>query len=235
MGPKAAAILASVSNLTDVVGSNYKDEIVKPTVRILTIAGASIRAIRVSYLGGPGWELHIPIESALAVYKKLMAVGKDFDLINAGYRCIESCRLEMFYRAWGSDIGPDYTPFEAGLGWAVKLHKSNQPFLGRDALLRQFDAGVDSLKRRLVCFTTSDKTVRLLGRETIYRNDQRVGWLSSGGYGHYLDTPIGIGYVRNSDGVSEEYLGDGIYQLDVAGMRYDCQLSLKPLLKLPVS
>ena len=234
MGPKAAAILTSVSNLTDVVGSNYKDEIVKPTVRILTIAGASIRAIRVSYLGGPGWELHIPVESALAVYKKLMSVGKDFDLINAGYRCIESCRLEMFYRAWGSDIGPDYTPLEAGLGWAVKLHKSNQPFLGRDALLRQFDTGVGSLKRRLVCFTTSDKTVRLLGRETIYRNDQRVGWLSSGGYGHYLDTPIGIGYVRNSDGVSEEYLGDGIYQLDVAGKRYDCQLSLKPLLKLPV-
>ena len=92
---------------------------------------------------------------------------------------------------------------------------------------------MNSLQRRLVCFTTSDKSVRLLGRETIYRNDQRVGWLSSGGYGHYLDTPIGIGYVRNSDGVSE-YLQDGTYQLDVAGQRYDCELSLKPLLKLPV-
>ena len=74
-------------------------------------------------MGELGWELHFPIEHAENIYDSLMKNGEPLGLVNAGYRTIESCRLEKGYRAWSSDIGPDHTPLEAGLGWAVKLKK----------------------------------------------------------------------------------------------------------------
>src|SRR3954454_20032897 len=107
-----------------------------------------------------------------------MATDGQFGLVNAGYRAIESCRLEKGYRAWGSDIGPDHTPVEAGLGWAVKTRK-NMPFKGREAIERQLEGGV---KKILSFFVPDDPDIVLLGRETIYRDDKRVGWLSSGGF-----------------------------------------------------
>ncbi len=84
-------------------------------------------ALRVTYVGELGWELHVPVEFAATVYGALMQAGAEFGIANAGYRAIETLRLEKGYRAWGADIGPDYTPFEAGLGWAVKL-KSGDAF-----------------------------------------------------------------------------------------------------------
>jgi len=101
------------------------------------------------------------------------------------------------------------------------------------ALLDQLEAGQDKLSRRLVCITPEDKTVILHGRETLYRNGERVGWLSSAGYGHFLQTPIGFAYVRNAAGVSNRYLSEGSYQLEVAGELFACTVSLRPLLKLP--
>src|SRR3546814_8520622 len=84
-------------------------------------------------------------------------------------------RLEKGYRAWSSDIGPDHTPVEAGLAWAVKL-KKNIDFKGRAAIEAQVAGGV---KKRLACFTVDDPDLVLLGRETIYRDGERVGWLTS--------------------------------------------------------
>jgi 4-methylaminobutanoate oxidase (formaldehyde-forming) len=154
-----------------------------------------------------------------------MASGGELGLVNAGYRAIESCRLEKGYRAWGSDIGPDHTPVEAGLGWAVKMRK-NIPFRGREAIERQLAGGV---KKRLACFIPEDADAVLLGRETIYRDGKRVGWLSSGGFGYTLGKPIGYGYVRNPDGVTEDFVLSGTYELDVARERIPCKVSLSPL------
>ena len=122
-------------------------------------------ALRVTYVGELGWELHVPVEFALTVYDALMAAGQPHGLANAGYRAIESLRLEKGYRAWGAEIGPDHSPLVAGLGWAVKL-KRDTPFLGREALLEQ---QAKPLPRLLAGFTT-DPEVVLLGRETIYRD-----------------------------------------------------------------
>ena len=149
--------------------------------------------MRLTYVGELGWELHLPVAHALSVYRQVMAAGAEFGIANAGYRAIESLRLEKGYRAWGSDIGPDYTPFEAGLGWAVKL-KKNIPFQGREALAAQQGR---PLTKRLACFTLDDPEVVLLGRETIYRAGRRVGWLTSAGWGYTVATNIGYGYVRN--------------------------------------
>lgn len=154
-----------------------------------------------------------------------MAAGQEFGIANAGYRAIETLRLEKGYRAWGGDIGPDYTPLEAGLGWAVKFKKGT-PFLGREALEVQKRNGV---KKLLATFTVDDPAVILLGRETIYRNGERVGWLASGGYGHTLGQPIGLGYVRNPAGVDEDFVLSGTYELEVAGERVHANVHLAPL------
>lgn len=219
MGPRSRAVLSAV---TDADVSN--EAFPFGSYREISIAGAEVRALRVTYVGELGWELHVPMESMLPVYDALMEAGAEHSLVNGGYRAIESLRLEKGYRAWGSDIGPDYTPLEAGLGWAVKL-KKNALFLGRDALLEQ---STKPLEKRLACFTAAPEVV-LLGRETIYRDGERVGWLTSGGYGYTVRKAIGYGYVRNKAGVTTEYLTSGRYELEVAAERVPCEIHLAPL------
>jgi 4-methylaminobutanoate oxidase (formaldehyde-forming) len=220
MGPKSREILARV---TDVDVSNAAFPF--GNVREITIDRTPVRALRITYVGELGWELHIPVEHATAVYDRLMAAGRPLGLVNAGYRAIESLRLEKGYRAWGADIGPDHTPLEAGLGWAVKL-KSNRPFLGREALEAQARA---PLKKRLAGFTVDDPAIVLLGRETIFRDGKQVGWLTSGGWVYTIGKGIGYGYVRNPDGVTAEYLTSGRYELEVACERIPATVHLAPL------
>ncbi|WP_299640554.1 FAD-dependent oxidoreductase [uncultured Ruegeria sp.] len=219
MGPKAREILAAVTR-NDVSNNGFKFG----TIRTIGIAGCPVKALRVTYVGELGWELHLPVEYAQTVYDALMEAGRPHGLINAGYRAIESLRLEKGYRAWGSDIGPDHTPFESGLGWAVKLRK-NIDFKGRAASEAQKTGGV---KKMLACFTVESDVV-LLGRETIYRNGERVGWLTSGGYGYTVGKSIGYGYIRNAKGVDAEYVTSGTYELDVATQRVPCEVTLQPL------
>jgi 4-methylaminobutanoate oxidase (formaldehyde-forming) len=220
MGPASRKVLAAVT------GDDLSDATFPfGAVRQIDIAGTTVTALRVTYVGELGWELHIPVESAAEVYDLLMAAGKAHGIADAGYRAIESLRLEKGYRAWGADIGPDYTPLEAGLGWAVKL-KSNVPFLGREAILTQRDNGVDKM---LAGFAVADPDVVLLGRETIYRNGERCGWLTSGGWGYTVERNIGYGYVRNGNGVDRDYVLSGTYELEVATERVPCDVFMEPL------
>jgi len=219
MGPRARDILQAVTR-DDVGDAAFPFA----THRLIGIAGCPVRALRVTYVGELGWELHIPVESAINVFDALHAAGRDHGLINAGYRAIETLRLEKGYRAWGADIGPDHTPDEAGLGWAVKLRK-NIDFKGRAAVEAQRATGVGKM---LVTFT-ADPDIILLGRETIYRNGRRVGWLGSAGFGHTIGRSIGMGYVREPDGVTADYVLAGNYELEVATERVPCAVTLKPL------
>jgi 4-methylaminobutanoate oxidase (formaldehyde-forming) len=215
MGPRSRDLLSRVTR-DDLSNEGFPFA----AQRTITIAGAPVTALRITYVGELGWELHVPSEHAPVVYAKLSEAGADLGLANAGYRAIETLRLEKGYRAWGSDIGPDYTPLEAGLGWAVKL-TSNLPFLGREALTAQ---AAGPLEKRLACFTVADPGVVLLGRETIYRDGARVGWLTSGGWGYTVEKNIGYGYVRNADGVDDDYLFGGCYELEVAGEPVPCEI-----------
>ena len=220
MGPAARDVLAAAT--PDEVSN---EAFPFATCRQITIGGAPVWALRITYVGELGWELHVPSESALQVYRRLVAAGEPHGLADAGYRAIESLRLEKGYRAWGADIGPDYTPFEAGLGWAVKL-KTNLDFQGRAALVEQQGR---PLAKRLACFTLDDPEVVLLGRETLYRDGERVGWLSSAGWGYTLGTNIGYGYVRRAEGVDQAFLEAGTYELEVAGKRLPCRYRAGPL------
>ncbi len=220
MGPAAREVLATVCD-ADLSNEAFPFG----AVRQIAVAGAKVTALRITYVGELGWELHLPVEAAPRVYDALMAAGAAHGIVNAGYRAIESLRLEKGYRAWGADIGPDHTPLEAGLGWAVKL-SSNVPFLGRDAVAAQRAAGV---KKLLAGFTVAEPDVVLLGRETIYRNGERVGWLTSGGWGYTVARSIGYGYVRNMAGVDRDYVLSGTYELEVATERVPCEVFLEPL------
>ncbi len=221
MGPRARDVVAAVTD-DDVSNEGFPFA----TVREIRIAGAPVLALRVTYVGELGWELHVPVEHATGVYDALMAAGSEHGIVNAGYRAIESLRLEKGYRVWGSDITPGHTPLEAGLGWAAKL-KTDIDFLGREALVKQKAAG---LRRRLACFTVDDPEVTLLGRETIFRDGERVGWLTSAGWGYTVGKNIGFGYVdRDEPGIKADWLRAGRYELEVATRRFPAGLHLGPL------
>jgi len=220
MGPRARDVLARITD-ADVSNRGFPFA----ACREIAICGAKVRALRLTYVGELGWELHFPIGRGGAIYDAVMEAGRPHGIVNAGYRAIESLRLEKGYRAWAADIGPDYTPLEAGLGWAVKL-KTNVPFLGREALAEQASV---PLAKRLACFTVDDPEAVLLGRETIYRDGERVGWLSSGGWGYTVEKNIGYGYVRNAAGVTREYLEAGSYELEIAARRTPCRIHFRPL------
>jgi sarcosine dehydrogenase len=220
MGPRARGLLGRVTS-DDVSDAAFPFG----AWREIHIAGAPVRALRVTYVGELGYELHVPVEFACTVYDALREAGRELGLAHAGYRAIESLRLEKCYRAWGADIGPDYTPLEAGLGFAVKLG-TPQPFFGRAALERQRTAG---LSKRLVCFTVDDPDVVLLGRETIYRDGVPVGWLSSGGYGYTAGKAIGYGYVRHGGPIDADWLSAGRFELEVATERVPATLHFQAL------
>jgi 4-methylaminobutanoate oxidase (formaldehyde-forming) len=218
MGPLARQVLSAVCS-DDLSHEGFPFG----TLRRISIAGTPVDALRVTYVGELGWELHLPRENAVVVYDALKAAGLEHGIADAGYRAIESLRLEKGYRAWGSDIGPDHTPLEAGLGWAVKLRR-DVVFRGRDALVAQRDAGV----RKMLAGFLVDGDYVLLGRETIYRNGVRVGWLTSGGFGYTIDRSIGYGYVRNPDGLDADWVMSGSYELEVATVRVPATVSLQP-------
>ncbi|WP_353643169.1 FAD-dependent oxidoreductase [Mesorhizobium sp. WSM2239] len=220
MGPRARDVLAAVTD-ADVSKAAFPFG----HVREIVIAGQKVRALRITYVGELGWELHVPIDATGEVFDTLMAAGKPHGIRPVGYRALESLRLEKGYRAWGSDITPNDTPFEAGLGWAVKLRKKID-FVGRQALEKLQG---ETLKKRFTCFTVDDPEIVLLGRETILRNSEAVGYLTSGGYGYTVGKNIGYGYVRNPNGVGDDFLLSGDYELVVAMERTRAVLHMEPL------
>jgi sarcosine dehydrogenase len=212
MGPRAREVLGRVCS-DDVSNAGLPFG----TARRISVAGCEVLALRVTYVGELGWELHMPVDMAVTVYTALTGQGVTL----AGYRAIETLRLEKGYRAWGADIGPDHTPVEAGLGWACRKSGGYQ---GADVVAAQRAGGV----RKMLATFTVDGGVTLLGRETIYRDGVRVGWLSSGGYGHTVGRGIGMGYVRH-DGVTEDFVLGGSYELEVASARVPATVHLGAL------
>lgn len=220
MGPRSRATIAAV---TEADMSNAAFPFGR--VREIAIAGHRVRVLRVTYVGELGFELHIPIAATGDVFDALMGAGARHGIAPAGYRALEALRLEKGYRAWGSDITPNDTPFEAGLGSFVKLN-SNLAFMGREACAAEAHG---PLKKKLAGFTTEDPLIVLIGRETILRDGRQVGYLTSGGYGYTIGKPIGYGYVRNGEGVSDDYILSGSYELVVAKDVVKAHAHLAPL------
>jgi glycine cleavage system aminomethyltransferase T len=183
-GPRAREILQSVS---DHVLSNEAFPFL--SAQRIDVADASALAVRIGYVGELGYELYIPQECAAGVYQALWEAGKAHGIANAGYRAIESARLEKGYLYWSGDISPDYNPYEAGLGFCVALGKGD--FIGRTALLTAKSEGVT---RRLCSFTV-EGFAPLHGGEAILHEGKVVASTTSAGYGHTLGKSIAFGYL----------------------------------------
>jgi 4-methylaminobutanoate oxidase (formaldehyde-forming) len=144
-------------------------------------------ALRVTYVGELGWELYCPMEFGLRLWDAIWEASRDHGLVAGGYKAIDSCRLEKGYRVWGADITPDDTPYEAGLGFAVKLDKGD--FVGREALR---NANAD---RKLACLVLAEPRAVALGSEPVRIDGETVGGVTSGGYGYTVERSIAYAYV----------------------------------------
>ena len=194
-GPLARRILEKVAD-----GDVGNEAFPYMTARHLRIGYAPVLALRVTYLGELGWELHLPTEYAAHAYELLSAAGQEFGVADAGYRAIDSLRLEKRYLYWGSDITPDYTPYEAGLGFAVSLKKKSD-FIGRAALEKAKAAGP---KRKLITLLV-DAPVQLYGGEAIRRAGKVLGVTSSAGWGHTVGKAVAFGYVPAEEAGHADY------------------------------
>ena len=179
-GPAAREILSAATDGDLSFGYMRSGEI--------EIAGVPCLALRVTYVGELGWELYAPIARGLALWDALTVAGRPHGLLAAGYKAIDSLRLEKGYRVWGSDITPEDTPYEAGLGFAVKLDKGD--FVGRDALL-----AAQEPERRLACLTLAEPRAVALGSEPVRIDGELVGRVTSGGYGYTVERSIAYAYV----------------------------------------
>jgi len=204
MGPNARKVLQP---LTD---ANLANEAFPfATSQIISVGKATARAVRITYVGEVGWELHVPAGQAALVYDSIVEAGRPFGLVNAGHYAINSLRLEKGYRAWGADISPVDTALEAGLGFAINWKKD---FLGKEALLKQKQAG---LARQLVTFVLQDPEPVLWGSEPILRDGKAVGYTTSGSYGHTLGGAVGMGYVKGAEPIQS-----GRFEINVSGKLY---------------
>lgn len=195
-GPKARDLFERVTD-ADVSNGGFPFG----TCRSLHIGSAPALALRISYHGELGWELHIPTEYMSGVYETLMAAGEEFGLRDVGYRTLESCRLEKGYFVWGRDITIDYTPFEARLGFNVDFEEGGE-FLGRAALEAEQAAG----SRQKMCLFTIDEEVSLFGSEPILRHGRVLGIVTSGGIGHRLGKTVLMGYLPIEESKAKDFV-----------------------------
>ncbi|MBN8249930.1 MAG: FAD-dependent oxidoreductase, partial [Verrucomicrobia bacterium] len=222
MGPQARTLLSRVTD-----SDLSSDAFPFGAAQVIGVGAATARALRVTYVGELGWELHLPVEQTAVAYDALWAAGADLGVADAGHYAINSLRLEKGYRAFGAELSPDETPLEAGLGFAVAWDKPGG-FLGRDALLKQRALGV---RKRLVLFALQDPEAILWGSEPILRDGITVGYTTSGAYGHTVGASVSMGYVRDPGGstISTEWVLGGRYEILLNGTRIPARVSLKPL------
>lgn len=163
------------------------------TMREMTVGFApGVRALRVNFVGSLGWELHHPIEYQNHLYDALMEAGRAFDIGLAGMRAMDSLRLEKSYRLWGTDLNAENSALEAGLNRFVRLNKG--AFTGRDALVRQQEAGVPNT----YCTLEIDADdADPFGNEPVFMDGEVVGRGTAGGYGHYVGKSLMLGYVKS--------------------------------------
>ncbi len=211
-GPRSREVLQSVSD-HDLSSAAY------PFLKAGTISvgNAMVGCVRIGYVGELGYELYVPQEFAAHVYETLWQAGEKFGIVNAGYRAIESCRLEKGYLYWSGDISPDYNPYEAGLGFNVKLEKGN--FVGHEALARIRQNGV---KRRLCSFVI-DGFAPLHGGEPILLDEKVLSSTTSAGFGHTLGKTIAFGYLP------VELLRQSDFEIEAFGNRYAAERGQRSL------
>jgi 4-methylaminobutanoate oxidase (formaldehyde-forming) len=223
MGPNAQPLLAKLSG----------DDVTKAAMpfgsaRDIDIGYARARAARMSYVGGPGYELYVSTDQCATLYDAIESVGEAFGLADAGYYTIDALRIEAGRRAWGAELSPDETPWQAGLGFAVAIDKRS-PFIGRDALRA---ALARPLAKRLVMLTLDDPAAFAWGGEPILMDGRAVGEITSAGYSEKLGRAVAMGYARaradDPAGLTDDVVLGARYAVDIAGDVFAATPHLKP-------
>jgi glycine cleavage system aminomethyltransferase T len=213
-GPKARDLLQSVceNDLSNAAFPPY-------TSQPITIGYVPALALRISYVGELGWEIYAPMEYGLHLWDTLWEAGRPFGAIAAGSGAFDSLRLEKGYRLWGTDVHSEYNPYEAGLGFAVRLDKGD--FLGRSALERFTAQGIT---RRLCCLTLDDPAIVVMGKEPILDGDRVLGHVTSANYGYTVGQSIAYGYLPADHAVEGTKV-----ELYFFGQRYPATVRRDPL------
>ena len=188
------------------------------TYRKIIVAGVPSGAQRVTYVGELGWELYVPTTQGLAVWDALWEAGQPLGLRPVGYRAVDSLRLEKGYRYWSADITPEYTPYESGQGFCVKLDKGD--FQGRDALLRQ---RADGIKQKLSCLVLADPRKVAIGNEPVMADKHAVSRVTSGGCGYTVGESIAYAYLPISVATEGTLLA-----VEVDGERINATVTREP-------
>jgi 4-methylaminobutanoate oxidase (formaldehyde-forming) len=218
MGPNSRALLEKVSP------NDFSND-VNPfgTAQDIEIGMGLARVHRVTYVGELGWEIYTSSDMAGHMFETLYDAGQVLGVKLCGMHMMDSCRIEKGFRHFGHDITSEDHVLEAGLGFAVKTDKLD--FIGRDAVLRKKDEG---LKNRMLQFRLTDPEPLLYHNETILRDGEIVGYVSSGNYGHTLGGAIGMGYIPCEGETTADVLASS-YEIDVAGTRFKAEASLRPM------
>ncbi len=223
MGPSARSLLERISP-----DDLSREAMPFATTREIDVGYARARAARMSYVGGPGYELYVPTDQCVTLYDAIVAVGAEFALADAGYYTLDALRIEAGRRAWGAELSPDETPWQAGLGFAVAMGK-RAPFIGRDALAI---ARTMPLIKRLVMFTFDDPHAFAWGGEPILMDGRNVGEITSAGYSGRLGRAVAMGYARSappdSAGLTDEAVLCARYAVDIAGESFAVTPHLAP-------
>ncbi|MGE3702711.1 MAG: FAD-dependent oxidoreductase [Hyphomicrobiaceae bacterium] len=218
-GPRSRDLLARVA-CADLANHRFPFG----TAQRIDVGYGEALALRVSYAGELGWELHVASDLAVSVFESVMDSAQGLHVKLAGSHALNSLRLEKAFRSWGHDVGPTDTPLEAGLMFAVKIDKGAE-FVGREAVLRKREKGY---ARRLVSFVFERSDAFPHGHEPIYHDGRLCGVLSSASYGHTVARPIGMGWITLGD-LTDEAIVAAPFQVEIAGKGHAVKPSLRAL------
>lgn len=188
------------------------------TARQLAVGPVPCLALRVTYVGELGWELYCPSEFGLRLWDTIWEAGHDKGLIAGGYKAVDSLRLEKGYRVWGADISPEADPYQAGLGFCVKLDKGD--FVGRSALVKKRESPAET---KLACLILDDPRAVALGSEPVRIGGSIVGRVTTGGYGYSVGHSIAYAYLPAATATSTQI------EVDIFGTWFGGRTAKEPL------
>jgi 4-methylaminobutanoate oxidase (formaldehyde-forming) len=230
MGPESRSVLQSMTT------ADLGDEAFPfATNQHIDIGATEVLANRMSYVGELGWEVYVPALAAIEVFDAILEAGSAWGIELCGYHTLNSLRVEKGYRHWGHDITPDDTPVEAGLGFAVAWDKEAS-FVGRSAVERQKAEGASRRLVQVQLVQGDEPGAQLLHHhEPLYRNGQRVGYITSGMWGHTVGAAVGMGLaVRSARGsgerVTPDWVNDAEWAVELPGGLVPARAQLRPWL-----
>jgi 4-methylaminobutanoate oxidase (formaldehyde-forming) len=216
MGPRSRELLRRLTD-DDVSGAAFP----WGTARRIDAAMAPALALRLSFVGELGYELYVPTEFAVGLYDAIVEAGADLGLRHAGFHALDALRSEKGYVHWGHDIGPLDTPWQAGLGFTVSSRSGG--FVGREAVLALKD---EPLSRRLVLVRLDDPDAIAFHGESILRDGERVGEITSAAFGATVDRCVGLGWVR-AESVTDAWIEAGTFEVEIAAQPMPATVSTR--------